>query len=181
MPRLRFFAVLVAMLGPAALAHHAPNSFVRFDFRAREVRAELMMPESELAFALREPSAVALPAYLLQHVGASTAQGAAWTIAVGAVRETRYLDQPYFVAELRLVPPAGGSLRDFVFTNDAITHEVRNHLVVVVAEHDYADAALMEAPQLLGALQYPVRQLVIRRPADASSGPARRPARAPEK
>jgi hypothetical protein len=37
-------------------------------------------------------------------------------------------------------------------------------VVFVVAETDYADAALAAAPQMLGALQYPARQLAIRRP-----------------
>jgi hypothetical protein len=177
MPRARAFLCLaLAAISAAALAHHAPNSYVRFDFEPREVRAEFMVPESELAFALPGPSPDTLPAYLLQHVGARTPQGAAWTVAVGAVRETTYLDQPYLVAELRLLPPPGGSARDFILTNDAITHEVRNHVVVVVGMRDYADAGLAAAPEFLGALQYPARQLPIRRPA---SGPDRRPADAP--
>jgi hypothetical protein len=68
-----------------------------------------------------------------------------------------------------------------VFIDDAITHEVRNHVVVVVAMRDYADLALESGPLMLGALQYPARRLAIQRPADASvNAPGRRPARAPE-
>jgi len=45
-----------------------------------------------------------------------------------------------------------------VLLDDAVTHEVRNHVVVVLAR----DAA---KPALLGALQYPARRLTIQRPA----------------
>jgi hypothetical protein len=172
---------LMAFTAPAT-AHHAPVSFVRFDFRAHSVLAELMIPQSELMYAMNgAPTADALPAYLLKHVGAATPQGEAFGVRVTAVRATTYLAQPYFVAELELVPPAGGSARDFLFTNDAITHEVRNHVVFIVAERDYADPGLQAQPAFLGALQYPARQLAIRRPADAAGviSLARRPAVAP--
>ncbi|MEO8061394.1 MAG: hypothetical protein ABI821_01465 [Pseudomonadota bacterium] len=153
----------LAVLAMKAQAHHAPNSFVRLDFRAHEVRAQLMVPVSELTFAMHAtPTQQALPAYLLKHVGAVTPQGAAWTVTVTAVRPTTYLDQPYLVASVVLAPPAEASVRDFTFTTDAVTHEVRNHVVVIVAERDYADAALGDAPKILGALQYPGRELAIR-------------------
>jgi hypothetical protein len=149
-----------------ALAHHAPNSYLRLDFRARSVVAQLMVPASELGYSMElPPDERALPAYLLRHVSATTPGGGAWTVRVTAVHASRYLDQPYFVADLTLLPPAGASTRDFLLTNDAVTHEVRNHVVFVVAMRDYADAALADAPVLLGALQYPARQLAIRRPA----------------
>lgn len=149
-------------LSARGLAHHAPNSFVRLDFRAHSVHAQMMIPRSELAWAMAgAPSEAALPGYLLRHVGAATPKGAVWTVTVSEVREMTYLEEPYFMAAVEFVPPAGASAREFVLTHDAITHEVRNHVVVVVAEHDYADAKA--APQMIGALQYPARTLAIRR------------------
>jgi hypothetical protein len=160
--RALFVALLLSV---PALAHHAPNSYVRLDFRAESVRAEVMIPQSELAYAMAgSATAAALPAYLLRHVGAATPRGAAWSVRIESVRAMSYLEQPYFTAVLELAPPAGASARDFVFTSDAVTHEVRNHVVFVVAETDYADSGLASAPQMLGALQYPARQLAIRRP-----------------
>jgi hypothetical protein len=155
-------ATALFAFGAPSLAHHAPNSFVRLDFRARLVRAEMMIPRSELAWAMEgATSEAALPDYLLRHVGASTPKGAAWSVRVSGVRSMTYLDQPYFAAVVEFVPPAGASARDFVLTHDAVTHEVRNHVVVVVAEHDDVDAGA--APRMIGALQYPARSLVIRR------------------
>lgn len=166
MPRARLVAALSLLACAAAThAHHAPNSFVRLDFRAQSVRAQVMVPRSELGYALQgTPTADALPGYLLRHLGAATAQGAAWSVKVLNVRAVTYVDQPYFSAEVEFAPPPGGSTRDFVLTNDAVTHEVRNHVVYVVAEKDYADASLAAAPKLLGILQYPQRQLAVRAP-----------------
>ena len=107
------------------------------------------------------PSAAALPDYLLRHVGATTPGGVAWTVKVSAVRAMTYLEQPYFTAAVEFLPPAGASARDFILVHDAVTHEVRNHVVIVVAEHDSAQAGA--TPQVIGALQYPARTLAIRR------------------
>lgn len=169
----------LVLLGLAARvqAHHAPNSYFRLDFRADSVVAQWMIPASELGYSMEQsPTVASLPAYLLRHLSATTPAGTAWTVRVTAVRTSTYLDQPYFVADLTLLPPAGGSTRDFLLTNDAVTHEVRNHVVFVVAERDYTDASLESAPEFLGALQYPARQLAIRRPANA---PDRRQAHVP--
>ena len=169
-------AASLALAG-TAYAHHAPHTFVRLDFRAHSVRVELMVPQTELSFAMSTaPSAATLPAYLVRHVAAATPDGEAWTVEIRGVRSITYFEQAYFVAELDMAPPAGGSARDFVFTHDAITHEVRNHVVVVIAERDTADVARARGPEFLGSLQYPVRQLAIRRPAIA---PGRHPAPAP--
>ena len=57
--------------------------------------------------------------------------------------------------------PPGASARAFVLVDDAITHEVRNHVVVVLARG-------ATNPEFLGALQYPARRLTIQRPCDGS-------------
>jgi hypothetical protein len=162
------FAFTWLCLATPVAAHHAPSSYLRLDFRAGSVGARLMVPISELGFAMQQaPSVQALPAYLLSHLEAATPQGAAWTVQVTGVHASTYLDQAYFIADLTLLPPPGGSARDFMLTSDAVTHEVRNHVVIVVAERDSENAALESAPVVIGALQYPARRLEIRPPAVA--------------
>ena len=141
-----------------ALAHSAPNSLVKLDFLAQSVRAEVLVPESELAFATAaERASEPLPTYLLRHLSAETPQGAAWKVEVRSVRNTTYLDHAYLSAQVEFTPPAGASARAFVLIDDAVTHEVRNHVVIVLAR----GAA---SPEVLGALQYPARRLAIERP-----------------
>jgi hypothetical protein len=150
-------ALLCAAAVQPAIAHRAPNSVLKLDFRAESVGAELLVPVSELAYATgATPSADALAAYLLRHVGAETAAGARWTVVVTSVRATTYFEHDYFLAELTLVPPRGASARQFVLVNDVITHEVRNHVVFVVS-----------GTNMLGALQFPASRLFIRSPLSA--------------
>jgi hypothetical protein len=142
-----------------ALAHSAPNSMLKLDFLARSVHAEVLVPESELAFATAaerpdEPFAD----YLRRHLSAETPQGAAWKMEVSEVAHTTFLDHAYLSAQLDFTPPPGASARAFVLVDDAVTHEVRNHVVLVLARGT-------ANPELLGALQYPARRLPIDRTA----------------
>lgn len=141
----------------AAGAHPAPNSMLRFEFRADVVLAEYWVPVSELTWARAADPAGGFPVYLLRHVAAETKAGAAWKVSVESVRESSYLDHPYLVAELRLAPPAGVTAREFTLVDDVVTHEVRNHVVFVTARHG-------SGADLLGALQYPARRLRVAAP-----------------
>lgn len=153
----RFITGFVAslLLAVVALAHRAPNSVVKLGFATDHVHAEVMVPRSELAHALPgsgSPSAFA--SYLLRHLGAETAGGAAWGVEVLGVRDATYVDHEYVLAELKLVPPPGASPRSFVLVTDPVTHEVRNHIVWVVDTGNN---------ELIGSLQYPARRLSIER------------------
>jgi hypothetical protein len=147
-------AQLLVVPGRAALAHPAPNSIVRLDFRADGVRAEYWIPVSELEYARAADPDGGFPAYLLRHVAAETPGGARWRVSVESVREAAYLEHPYLVAQLSLAPPAGAAAGGFVLVDDAVTHEVRNHVVYVVSQRGAESG-------LLGAMQYPARRLKI--------------------
>jgi hypothetical protein len=144
----------LATLAGAASAHPAPSSVVRLEFLPGAVHLEYWLPASELEYArLADPDGD-LAAYLLRHVAAETASGTRWRVAVETVREATYLDHPYLVAVLRLAPPADASAEGLVLIDDAVTHEVRNHVVYVVARRGAQSA-------LVGALQYPARRLDV--------------------
>ena len=139
-----------------ALAHSAPNSIVKLRFDAHVVHAEVLVPESELSVATAtEDATQSFASYLQRHFSAETARGAAWKVEVKSVRNSTYLDHAYLSAEVVLTPPPGSSAREFVLIDDAVTHEVRNHAVLVVAQ-GAGDS------RLLGVLQYPVRRLAVR-------------------
>lgn len=152
-------ASLVVSWSVAALAfgHSAPNSLVRFDFLPHSVRAQYLVPVSELGFATAaERPAATFETYLLRHVAAEAPDGARWEIAIETVRATTYFDHDYLLAEIVMTPPPGASAGRFVFIDDAVTHEVRNHVVMLVANG-------AGEPRFLGALQYPARRLLIAR------------------
>ncbi len=149
--------LLLGLLAADAGAHPAPNSMLRLDFRKTDVHAEYWIPASELAHArAADPQTGDFAGYLLRHLAAQSPDGASWQVRVDGVRESSYVDHPYFVADVRLVPPAGASARDFVIVDDTVTHEVRNHRVYVVARGDAGS-------DLIGILQYPARRLEVTR------------------
>ncbi len=151
-------AVLLALLATVAGAHPAPNSLLKLDFRATGVHAEYWIPVSELAYArAADRRGGGFVDYLLRHVAAESAGGMAWRVSVGGVREATYGEHAYLVADLDLLPPAGKSPRAFVLLDDAVTHEVRNHVVYVVARRDAGS-------DLLGLIQYPTRRLEVAAP-----------------
>jgi hypothetical protein len=152
-------AALLCAVSGLASAHSAPQSFVKFDFLEHAVNAEILVPESELGFATAaDPAPAPFEAYLLRHLAATSLAGTPWKIDVRSVRRTVYLEHDYLQADVVMTPPAGSSARMLVFSNDAVTHEVRNHVIVLLAR-------TAAAPALLGALQYPARELRIERPA----------------
>jgi hypothetical protein len=147
--------VALAAVGSVARAHSAPYSMVILDFAPHSVHAQMLVPESELAFATAaEGGSQPFAAYLLRHVSAHSADGAPWKIEVRSVRNAMYFDHSYLLAEIELTPPTGASLHNFVLIDDAVTHEVRNHIVTVHTRG-------ASQPEFLGALQYPGRRLVI--------------------
>jgi len=152
------YLALLCAAGPGiALAHSAPNSLVKLDFLVHAVRAEVLVPESELAFATAaERTSEPFAEYLRRHLSAETPQGSAWKLEVRSVVSTTYLGHAYLSAQVEFTPPPGASVREFVLVDDAVTHEVRNHVVLVLA----ADAT---DPKIFGALQYPARRLAVQR------------------
>jgi hypothetical protein len=153
---------LCAMGCGLALAHSAPNSFVKLSFLAQSVHAEVLVPESELAVATgAEHDPEPFARYLLRHLSAESPQGLAWKVQVRSVSHTTYFDHAYLSAQVEFTPPAGASAGAFVLVDDAVTHEVRNHVVVVLARG-------ATNPEFLGALQYPARRLAVQQPATTS-------------
>ena len=147
------WSALLLLLAAGAGAHPAPNSMLKLDFQASQVRAEYWVPVSELAYARVADPRGGFANYLLRHFAAETPGGAPWRVNLAGVRSATYADHDYLVADLSLVPPAGVSPRAFVLLDDAVTHEVRNHVIYVIRR----DAG----SNLLGLLQYPTRRLEV--------------------
>jgi len=172
--RRRFSPVLLLALLTAtrAPAHPAPNSVVNLDFGRSSVRAELLLPTSELRYALAaegfERSSIAaddpaIARYLDRHVAIATRAGGRWHGALHSSQLQTLIGHEYLVAVLDFTPPAGSTTRQFVFQADPITHEVRNHYLMVVARSDYSGGIVGDQPELIGFLQYPGRELEVAR------------------
>jgi hypothetical protein len=168
---------LLALATVRAGAHPAPNSVVDLDFGRISVRAELLLPISELHYALAaeglERSAIAaddpvIDGYLTRHVAVAAPGGGRWRGALRSSQLRALGGHEYLDAVLEFTPPAGATARQFLLHADPITHEVRNHYLMVVARSDYLAGLVGEQPELLGFLQYPARELEVLRSAGGS-------------
>jgi len=157
--RIALALLMASVCGPA-FAHGAPQSIVKLEFLPHAVRAEILIPESELAFATAaETPSEPFARYLQRHLSVDTPEGAAWKVEVRSVRNVSYLEHAYLSTEVVMTPPAGVKTRELVLTDDAVTHEVRNHVITVLGR---TQAGL----KFLGALQHPARRLPIEQPVE---------------
>lgn len=170
-------ALLALLIAARATAHTAPNSVVNLDFGRSSVRVELLLPTSELRYALAaegvERSSIAaddpaIASYIARHVAIVTPAVARWHGALHSSQLQTFIGHGYLVTVLHFTPPAGSTTRQFVFQADPITHEVRNHYLMVVARSDYLGGIVGDHPELLGFLQYPGRELEVVRAAGNS-------------
>jgi len=161
---------LFALFAIRAAAHPAPNSVINLDFGRSSVHAELLLPTSELRYALaaegieRSSFSAGDPAitdYLARHVAVATLAGGRWHSAVRSGHLQGFDGHEYLVAALDFTPPASSTTRQFVFQADPVTHEVRNHYLMVVARSDYRAGLVGDQPELIGFLQYPRRELAV--------------------
>ncbi len=172
--RLLTWSVWVVLFFAAsrASAHPAPNSAILIDIGQASVGVELVIPLSELESALRprfgdkakrtvEQDSQAVAEYLLEHVGARSDTGQAWSTQLRSVSTGILGDHPALVAKLQMKPPAGASSRHFDFQFDAVTHEVMSHVAIVMLRSDFYTGKLTDAPEFINGLQHPVKSLRI--------------------
>jgi hypothetical protein len=171
------FALLALLIATHATAHPAPNSVVNLDFGRNSVRAELLLPTSELRYALAaegvERSSIAaddpaIARYLARHIAIATPAAGRWHGTLHSSQLQTLIGHEYLVTVFDFTPPAGSATRQFVFQADLITHEVRNHYLMVVARSDYLGGIVGDQPELIGFLQYPGRALEVARAAGNS-------------
>jgi hypothetical protein len=164
-------AVAVLVLGllfglaPAVQAHNVPGSALMLDIGEAQIDAELRLPLSELEIAFGQPLAAApdaalarhrqaLEGYIRKHLALRGAIDQAWTMELRSLAVATNEAQPDLVAQLRLVPPAGVPVRQFMLHSDAIAHEVMNHRTLVLVRRDWGSATFAQQPRVLATLGF---------------------------
>ena len=137
---LALLALLLAgaVSAPAA-AHLTPNSEIRLRFEPGAVRADVLIPLAEYAYAVdgpRDPGSLAL--YLARHTRAATPDGTPWAVEVGAVRVESAPGGPDILATITLRPPPGAPDRQLTLRWDAVIAEADSHFALVMVEGDLA-------------------------------------------
>ena len=147
---------------PQATAHPMPNSVVLLNVHANRIDAEVQIPLVELqaAFghAVNDSSGnliarlgPQLHDYLTQHIRPQSPNGRTWQVLVGTLgmQETQNpINGVYreLTAQVRLIPPAGESVRRFIFRYDVVLHQVVTHKILVSVRQDWERGLVTDAP-----------------------------------
>ncbi|MET0252116.1 MAG: HupE/UreJ family protein [Novosphingobium sp.] len=169
-------ALLASLLAAApALAHLTPNSEIRLHFEPGALRAQVLIPAGEFAYATglaadnRAASLDHAGRYLLEHAAVRTPPGRAWAEAVDRIAVVAAPGGPDLIASLRFEAPAGAPDRSLTLEWDAVIERSPDHFALLAVEGDIA-AGQAEANDLLGAFVASRRTIAIDRSAAAPGG-----------
>ncbi len=139
--------VILVALTSVARAHPAPMTEVTIT-RGTPTILAMRLPASELAH-VNVTTSDQVAAYLPRHITSN------WELALGPVRSIVVDGHPYW--ETTVTVTGDGAL---VLYDDAITHEVRNHYIVM---HDGSETRVLQYPQrLLIGSPRPLRRTWVR-------------------
>lgn len=158
MSKWGLLGVLIALLWSAsASAHLTPNSEVRLTFEAREVVADVVIPQGEYAYATGAStdgspgSRAAAAHYLAANMAVTAPDGRPWQVAVVETRFETVLGPPDLAASIRLTPPPGAPVDRLRFEWHAVTREVPTHFALLVEGGDITGRASADR-RLIGTL-----------------------------
>ncbi|RVU07565.1 HupE/UreJ family protein [Novosphingobium umbonatum] len=176
MSRGLWLLVLACLLGWAkpVTAHPILQTMVEVRLQPKAVRLHLVLPSSELAFALVEAGQIprppplfkaypALPAsmvraYVFSHLAAKGRDGQAWRVAVqGLAPPNERLPDgdpaKDWLVDVDLIPPDGQNVGSVVLRLGTITREVVNHTAIVSLMQDWQGGVLPQNAVLLGRVE----------------------------
>ena len=145
-------ALALALLAWPAAAHLTPNSEIRLRFEPGALRADVLIPAAEYAFATgRSPRRSAEVArYLTSHTAAAAPDGRRWRTTVSNLRVVEAAGGPDLLATLTYTPPPGAPDRKLTLAWDAVIREADNHFALVSVRGDLA-RGVGESDALLGS------------------------------
>lgn len=163
---------LFASVHSVAVAHDMPSSLIVVRAGDKAASVDVIIPWPELAVAIPQlpPEApetldasarTRLDSYLVDHIAFETSGGQIWRTNIEFIEVVGGSDHSDLHATLTLTSPNTEAL-PFSLKADPVTHEVRNHSIVVLERT--SDGREL---RLIGSLQYPDREIVLE--AQASS------------
>lgn len=155
-----------------------PHSVVQLDVYQASVTARLALPVddftrasgidlSTIAPTALSTKAVAIRAYLAEHIHPTTLKGEAWQVGIGALslsRTEQTSTGPYreLIAKAVLTPPTGADVRHFTLGYDVIVHQVITHVTLVSVRQDWAAGRVEgDGATQVGTIRLDVRHMKV--------------------
>ena len=154
-------ALWLALVAAPAAAHLTPNTEVRLDPRAGEVRADIIVPQGEYAYATGNPvdgspASIAIARqYLGDRLRVSGPGGAAWQVEIGTVEFIRVAGPPDLHATARFIPVRAVVPRSFAIDWRVVVDRLPSHFALFVL------APQGEEGEILGAVRHGRTRLAV--------------------
>lgn len=160
--------VLLALFATPAYVHLTPNSEIRLDFAPGVIKADVIVPQAEFAYATglsadnRSQTLARAQTRMLADMAVLTPDGRPWTITVDRIAFEQIAGPPDLHVNLTLTPPSGVSERRLRWRWNVVTRQAPSHFALLVVEADLAGGVNGER-ELIGALTATRPELVIDR------------------
>lgn len=151
-----WLALAVLLAATPAAAHLTPNSEINLDMGARDIRADIIVPQGEYAVATGNPvdnsaaSRATARRYLGHHFTVTGPDGRPWTVAIQSIEFVQIAGPPDLHAVATLTPPAGASARQFTIRWTAVVSELPSHSALFILRSDIAGRSGID-PMIAGA------------------------------
>ncbi len=136
--------------GPAA-AHLTPNTVIELNVGSASTDVRITIPVGEIGYAYDKNSLT--PDEMRSHIHIQSPKLSPWTLSPIRITLDTLKGQTDLIATFTATPPRGVSGRRFQLAYDGVIDRVPNHMVLILAQSDFAGGTLHDNPKMLGALQ----------------------------
>ena len=166
-------AAVGLLCGSPAFAHLTPNSEVQLAIGHSAIRADVIVPQGEYAYATGNPvgndarSMAIARAYLERHSAIVAPDGRLWIRRVESIGFAQIAGPPDLHAVEEWTPPPGAPLRRFTIDWRVIVDELPNHFALFLVSSDVA-TRVGAVHEVVGAVRAHSGPLVVDRGAGSA-------------
>ena len=166
-------AAVGLLCGSPAFAHLTPNSEVQLAIGHSAIRADVIVPQGEYAYATGNPvgndarSLTIARAYLERHSAIVAPDGRLWIRRVESIGFAQIAGPPDLHAVEEWTPPPGAPLRRFTIDWRVIVDELPNHFALFLVSSDVA-TRVGAVHEVVGAVRAHSGPLVVDRGAGSA-------------
>lgn len=142
-----------------ALAHLTPTTSIEFDFMDNHADVRITIPIGEIGYAYGQPTLSETE--LRQHFYVCSPDGNVWKIASMRSQTKVQGGSTDQIIDFKITPPPGQSARSLRLHYDGVIDKISSHVVLVMAQSDFAGGVLKGEPKMLGAMQNGKAELAI--------------------
>jgi hypothetical protein len=165
--------LLLTLCTVPAAAHLTPNSEVQLAIGHNSIRADVIVPQGEYAYATGNPvgndvgSLASARSYVMSHAAIVAPDGRPWTRRIERIEFAQIAGPPDLHAVEEWTPPSGAPLRRFAIRWQVIVDTLPNHFALFLVASDVA-TRVGTVHEVIGAVRAHSGPLVVDRGAGSA-------------